>query len=114
MSYRTYFVLKLVLIAFLILGVVLAIGSADAALAPVYPWETYGTEHPWGMVTGDYVNFRTGPGMDFPSSCQRGKYSYVMILGAEGEWLETWYPLHSRETTLWVHRDYIQPVDLGK
>lgn len=61
---------------------------------------------PWGTVIAFDVNFRTGPGTEYPSLFQWG-YGHAVEIIRE---VDGWYEVHCwvSDRTVWVKNDYIK------
>ncbi len=64
-----------------------------------------------GIVNTDYLNLRTGPGIDFDSICFLTKNQYVRIYGKIGEWFIV---QDDKNTIGTVHSKYITPAEQVK
>ena len=55
------------------------------------------------VITGNSVNFRTGPGTNYSSICKLNKGYKVEYIGTKGSWVQAKY----NGTTGYVHGDYV-------
>ncbi len=77
-------------------------------------WRSFRTSRDYrGGRTGkvkaaDGLNFRTGPGTNFPSAGQLDRGEVVEILEEKSSWLRVRYTRGGRAWVGWVHADYIE------
>lgn len=63
---------------------------------------------PWAMVIAQDVNFRAGPGVNYPVVCQWSYGSAVEILGEHNGWVQA---LHwTCKDPVWIWGDYLERV----
>jgi len=69
------------------------------------------TEHSLGIVNTDYLNMRTGSGINFDSITILKRNEYVRIFGKIGEW----YIIQNEKNQIGTaHINYITPTDVAK